>query len=68
MKVIGKYEREALERERQDLLGRRAGVYGGLSAMEGKRLDELERLLGPSEPRCLSDDALGAGEDEESGL
>lgn len=44
---IGKYEREALERQRGDLLEKRRYGRGGLSPWEGKQLDELEEKLGP---------------------
>jgi hypothetical protein len=46
--AIGKYEREALEHRRRELLEKRRYGYGGLSADEGRELDGLEEKLGPA--------------------
>ena len=41
--TLGRYEREALQRERHELLKKR----WLLTPAQGARLDELEALLGP---------------------
>lgn len=43
---MGHYEREAVELERKELLELRRAA--GLTQVEGKRLDEIELLLGNS--------------------
>lgn len=57
--MIGKYEREALENERRRLHDDRARRLHGLSQMEAKRLDEIERLLG--DPALPAKTALSGG-------
>jgi hypothetical protein len=44
--TIGKYQREALERERLDLQNKRQFNYRGLTVAEGARLDEITAMLG----------------------
>ena len=44
--MIGKFQREALERERQDLQNKRQFNYRGLTVAEGARLDEITEALG----------------------
>jgi hypothetical protein len=44
--TIGKYQREALERERLDLQNKRKFNYRGLTVAEGTRLDEITAMLG----------------------
>lgn len=44
--MLGKYEREALERERTSLHCKRRMDYHGLTQAEGQRLDWLEDQLG----------------------
>jgi hypothetical protein len=60
---LGKYQREAMERERRELIYKRKYGHGGLSVPDGCRLDELNEMLG-DDP--LADDARTGSRQEEA--
>lgn len=54
MMKLGKYQREAMERERLELIHKRRYGWPGLSVADGCRLDSLNEMLG-DDP--IADDA-----------